>query len=109
MTDREHIEMAAKAAGVAHEGIDDHGALLPFDNDGRFVGYWNPLEDDGDALRLAVQIDMQVFVGEAYIYCKSSASYWPGAHVDEDECPDKYAATRRAIVMAAAEIGRKMP
>ena len=53
---------------------------------------WNPIDDDGDALRLAVKLGIDVFP-------------WQDKHRDRH---DLYAATRRAIVRAAAEIGRQM-
>lgn len=53
---------------------------------------WNPLTDDGDALRLAVKLHLL-------------ESSWLG---DMSKEADPYAATRRAIVRAAAEIGESM-
>ena len=47
MTDHELLEMAAKAAGIA-----DGDVFYDMDNDKE----WNPLTDDGDALRLAVKL-----------------------------------------------------
>jgi hypothetical protein len=58
---------------------------------------WNPLTDDGDALRLAVKLDLIVTIGAARD-CDGRLSL--------DNSDDPYAATRRAIVRAAAEIGR---
>jgi hypothetical protein len=84
MTDRELLELAAKAAG-----------------NGFVIGYWNPLTDDGDALRLAVKLGLIVECGRAWISRH-------GPMFGEDVLPDPYAATRRAIVRAAAEIGRGM-
>ena len=66
---------------------------------------WNPLEDDGDALRLAVKLQMQIaiFEAECHTRCPNRAQQdWFG------EAGDPYAATRRAIVGAAAEIGKGM-
>jgi hypothetical protein len=88
MTDRELLELAAKAAGE----------LTPswYGNDAYFDGVlsrWNPLTDDGDALRLAVKIKWVPSRVEVV-----------GLSMNEDP----YAATRRAIVRAAAEIGRGM-
>ena len=100
MTDRELLELAAKAAGIeADSWSDDHQCLFtthgPYPNEYR---KWNPLTDDGDALRLAVKLELHVLVGLAQT---------PDGdiHVDKDMA-DPYAATRRAIVRAAAEIGR---
>jgi hypothetical protein len=69
-----------------------------------FTG-WNPLDDDGDALRLAVKLKMAI----GYLSCgncevvslNGDVRVYAGG-------TDPYAATRRAIVRAAAEIGRKM-
>ena len=53
MTDRELLELAAKAAGIEIDPIDAQHE--PQD----WVA-WNPLTDDGDALRLAVKLKMTV-------------------------------------------------
>jgi hypothetical protein len=71
---------------------------------------WNPLTDDGDALRLAVKLGLKTSVGYdiGLVFCRPSES-------DEHEVweplgkNDPYAATRRAITRAAAEIGKAMP
>ena len=90
MTDRELLELAAMAAGV--ELQDDH-----YWSDG-FWTRWNPLTDDGDALRLAVKLEMCI----DFMDCRVIAGNLPEVVIDFD---DDY---RRAIVRAAAEIGRSM-
>ncbi len=80
-TDRELLELAAKAV--------NGGAWHPLTHDTP-NGVWNPLTDDGDALRLAVKLRIEVEAGWMVF------------------SEDPYAATRRAIVRAAAEIGRMM-
>jgi hypothetical protein len=101
MTDKELLELAAKASGMEPP---------LFWEDGKPIYPWNPLTNDGDALRLAVKLSMKVYVGEAYPWDKDCADYSHrfGACVDEDENNDPYAATRRAIVRAAAEIGKTL-
>ncbi len=103
MNDRELLEMAAKAAGITgitrDGGIElskDH-AKPPYD-----WRMWNPLSDDGDALRLAValRMDIRIYGTDVRVFCC-------GVTVLEGP-PDFCAATRRAIVRAAAEIGRVM-
>jgi hypothetical protein len=64
---------------------------------------WNPLTDDGDALRLAVKLGMDVCFGANYVIVRGSVQTPTVNSAD-----DPYAATRRAIVRAAAEIGRNM-
>lgn len=92
MTDRELLELAAKAAGIEH--------VTPMMVE---WGKWNPLEDDGDALRLAVKLFLTVEVEDGFSEAISEWSSNIEAH-NGDSC----AATRRAIVKAAAKIGRAM-
>ena len=94
MTDRELLELAAKASGELTASW--------YGNDAYFDGVlsrWNPLEDDGDALRLAVKLAFELDFG-----------YKNGAAVRHSTgikvLDDNY---RRAIVRAAAEIGRNQP
>jgi len=93
MKDKELIKLAAKAAGVEHPGgdhsIHDDGRVW----DCNLLRWWNPLTDDGDALRLAVKLGMTVSVT---------------AHAEQNK-HDLYAVTRRDIVLAAAEIGKAKP
>ena len=102
MTDRELLEQAAKVAGYRINGSVS-GGLWISTNKGRSWQEWNPLTDDGDALRLAVKLGMMLKVVSGYVV----------ATVNGESCydqlnPDPYAATRRAIVRAAAEIGKRM-
>ena len=98
MTDRELLELAAKAAGIEVIGpMGDDGLTL-------FNGkHWNPLADDGDALRLAVKLRFEIDMGRGRIAIRQSV----GIKILEDFNHDPHAATRRAIVRAAAEIGRQ--
>jgi hypothetical protein len=99
MTDRELLELAAKAAGNPSGTSRASGGLL------RANGlYWNPITDDGDALRLAVKLGMTII----QINDREPWSAWIDANglLHTETAEDDYAATRRAIVRAAAEIGR---
>jgi len=109
-TDRELLELAAKAAGI--DWIKDcvwieNGFYSPLAKHERIS--WNPLTDDGDALRLAVKLKMTIDRSEvepaAFVYCDWRDSY---VEVLAKHGDDPYAATRRAIVRAAAEIGREL-
>jgi hypothetical protein len=104
MNDRTMLELAAKAAGISYSHFDRPTASLVL-MDGALL---NPLTDDGDALRLAVKLRMALSVAPATLVRVG----WMGGTLDEwfdkhDGGP--YAATRRAIVRAAAEIGKAMP
>lgn len=104
-TDRELLELAAKAAGVTGEYSEwwEMGEQFysGFRED-RTWGAWNPLIDDGDALRLAVQLCMNIEVTESDVYACTQGN------LSEPAKPDRAAATRRAIVRAAAAIGEAM-
>jgi hypothetical protein len=99
MTDRELLGLAAKAVGEPYfEHAPDGGLYLSNGED------WNPLTDDGDALRLAVKLSIDVNHGDSIVVAERVRPVEAG--VAESKTDDPYAATRRAIVRAAAEIGR---
>lgn len=95
MTDRELLELAAKAAGIergAERADCGISTTLP---DGRHghLPRWNPLEDDGDAFRLLVAspyLDTQWWVTEA----------WQASNTEEG----RRAYLRRRVVKAVASI-----
>mgnify|MGYP003405984636 FL=1 len=125
MTDRELLELAAKAAGISWKPAEtDAGKMCELK-----FGLWlnivqeptestrrrfNPLNDDGDALRLAVDLRMLVDIRYrspgAIRY--NSVTYWVDPLLgqviefgDMETC--LRAATRRAIVRAAAELAKQ--
>jgi hypothetical protein len=101
MTDRELLELAAKAAGWESWDWLEDDALNVYAKDGRH-DVFEPLTDDGDALRLAVNLGIQIDPRNP-----ETRVFGPvGERVDEYHKPDAFAATRRAIVRAAAEIGK---
>ena len=104
MTDRELLEMAAKAAGIelAWGGPDSDMARRTdtWNN-------WNPRDDDGDAMRLAVKLKIDVMhtnIHQPQVHALADLKIqeW------ENSSNDPYAATRRAIVRAAAAIRENM-
>lgn len=111
MTDRELLELAAKAAGLKHvdyTGVDYDGRLgiVLVDDIGSHCGEFSPLTDDGDALRLAVQLHLTVYQWSLSECCVCNESGTINEAVSYGE--DPLAATRRAIVLAAAELGKGM-
>jgi hypothetical protein len=122
MNDKELLKFAAKAAGMYPQGfqLDDEEQIFYEKKRGISlawgVGWWNPLTDDGDALRLVVKLNFRL----ECMTLQTAASTFdrkisePVDHTIEKErvrwpfeqCP--YAATRRAIVRAAAEIGKSL-
>lgn len=123
MSDKELLELAAKAVWL-------HVKANRVDEDDKFthlvVGQkftrekidWNPLTDDCDAIRLVASLNLCVCftLGEANPPCGTAMvgySPWenkvPIAAERYSEPSEKLAATRRAIVRAAAKIGKAMP
>jgi len=103
MTDRELLELAAKAAGMELNGSHDYRGV------GLRKGphnYWNPLAHDGEALRLAVQLGLNVYIypKDRFTMCESDEGIFYDDAKFGGTC-DPYAATRRSIVRAAAKIG----
>ena len=89
MTDSELLKFAAKAAGMTGN-----------------LAWWNPLDDDGDALRLAVKLNLHVLRFDNMTTVRKIGTDFG---CDERDDGDPSAATRLAIVRVADEIGRAMP
>lgn len=112
MNDRELLEKAANAywgeeiddvcsirwledeCGIGYTHVDnqDHNGI-----DREFL--WNPLTEDGDALRLAVKLKLRVDIMPWGVECGEWNAKADGFEPKED---DHFAATRRAITRAAA-------
>ncbi len=109
MNDRTLLELAARAAGYAVDcGFADCPLIYGEDAGTDGPREWNPITDDGDALRLAVtrglvvtpdRENQRTLVSNSagHEYC---AIYWDKL--------GEMAATRLAITEAAAEIGKSM-
>lgn len=104
MTDQELLELAAKAANIRIKWDDQNQTYATCNVHGDMFDDWNPLEDDGDAFRLAVQLGIDI--GWGWDENNKPSVVLIYEHV-VDLGNDPYAATRRAIVRAAAEIGRE--
>ena len=111
MNDRESLELAAKAAGIEgewKERVSSYGDYTQHGIDiGRQYFFWNPQQYDDDAFRLAIELSIVVSTGENWARAQvpNEAVFEEFSHEDYQ---DIFAATRRAIVRAAAEIGRQM-
>lgn len=110
MDDRQILEMAAKAAGFDFEwrnNPDECGLpCMAHVHNGVFQEWWRPLDDDGDALRLAVKMrfEIQCYPGMAGVIYDDGTP--DGGYIQQN--PEKGQsdgmAVRRAIVRAAAEM-----
>lgn len=107
-TDKELIELAARAVELPECGW--MGSAFMYVKDNTFTD-WNPLEDDGDALRLAVKLGLDVCIDtphERRPYTQAigfrNTTTAETVNVIENH-GDPYVATRRAIVLVAAKLG----
>jgi hypothetical protein len=125
-SDKELLELAAKAAGLKDmkwTGISlvkKYDPSKPDHETGCVGNDWNPLTDDGDALRLAVKLGISLLPYPVYkennrhsVIAKQRRMSdllreQNPTEIQELNGNDPYAATRRAIVKAAAEIGKDM-
>jgi hypothetical protein len=99
MNDKELLELAAKAAGIEIKhwiGSEPHSPN------------WNPLADDGDAFRLAVNLGLGIHIDnvDRFVVVEDEQIFYDETKFGGSS--DPYAATRRAIVRVAAEIGKGM-
>lgn len=109
-TDHELLELAAKAAGIALEWCPEGRAWKKWPS-----FEWNPLTDDGDALRLAVMLGLWITIDDEKEMTADAIKAVSGPNGERPkhfterfkypQYGDRYTATRRAIVRAAAEIG----
>lgn len=118
MTDREILELAAKAAGISLQW-GNYTNSPDYMSDG-YHQPWNPLIDDGDALRLAVELGISITPYPIYnenerhsVIAKQRRKSDTMRETNPTEVVEIYggdpcAATRRAIVRAAAEVGKGM-
>ena len=108
MTDREMLELAAKAAGIEHLS-GEYYVSGPELWDIERKRWWRPLTNDGDALRLAAKLSMRI---DTCVNTGCAARYGIDCenviYVGISSDNDLLKATRRAIVRAAAEIGAQM-
>jgi len=108
MNDRELLELAAKAAQISlidwGENWAEFGPGYRYEDADGMRQAWNPLTDDGDALRLAVKLGIcVVFMEDHDSVCAEHSKH--GVMIIE--AMDNFG-TRRAIVRAAAQIGQSM-
>lgn len=113
MIDLELLKFAAKAAGINIYFDDDGDCYRVKEFERR--KYWNPIHFDGDALRLAVALNLDILqdsvssrsncvevIANESPYDDAKPCAW------EVRAPDPLAATRLAIVRTAAKIGKSM-
>lgn len=110
MSDKELLELAAKATGKTawwSPSLEDwQKDLTPPYVDGVS---WNPLTDDGDALRLAARLNFRVDIsyGTVRIVDELDNEHYLSGIVTD--CGGQMVIVRLAIVRAAASVGETLP
>lgn len=121
MKDRDLLVLAAKAAGIrvirsrlSDPMFRDFLVDIPCPRENSIYSKWNPLTDDGDSLRLAVKLrlDLMFDVVPCSALAQCLSDDHNGVSVIEVNPAGAGAAgagvaTRRAIVLAAAELAIK--
>jgi hypothetical protein len=113
MSDRELLELAGKAVGVEiatkfYEVGGEHAWRKHVISKGNEEWVdWNPLKDNSDAFHLAVRLRIPIQHGGPCVSAYAGQSVMAEQFTERHE-KDPYAATRRAIVRAAAAIGKAM-
>lgn len=109
MTDREMLELAAQAAGMpihvwGTKGKESVADMTTPSN----PKPWNPLLDDGDAFRLQVKLRFTVKIAdhECEVFDEVSGECLASIPMFNASDEEARKIVRRAITMAAAEIGK---
>ena len=114
-TEREQLELAAKACGhhvvgpverfIVQPNTEHIGGLIIRNNQGGDSA-WNPLADDGDCARMEAQLGLSILWFKDYVLSGKGRLHQV---IDcEDHNGDKNAARRAASVAVASEIGKLM-
>lgn len=99
MSDRELLELAARAAGYKiRQSVDDRCFRI----EDEWAGEWSPLTDHGDALRLAVKVRIRFEIWNGKPSWARAIAPTAPVCADEPIADDEMNAVCRAIVRAAA-------
>lgn len=109
MTDKELLEFAAKAAGMKDAKWDDfYNCISITGENGLKDCPWNPLESDGYALGLAFKLRIDIEFNYSNVNAHLNKPGF-GYTAEERIKNSDTSSTRRAIVRAAAELGKALP
>lgn len=117
MTDKDILELAAKAAGLKDARWDSfYPAVVHTSENGIKKCPWNPLSSDAEAFRLAVKLGMELNLPVRKLEVSGASVWFDGRLIHHmiwmDEDADEFDfmdAARRNIVAVAADVGKAMP
>lgn len=103
MTDQELLERAAKAAGM-DPPFDQNGVFSAWVGPMESGHWWDPLNDDGDAARLAIDLQLSIlwFTTLQFVMVERRGV---GENIGWTDEAGRGGALRRAITVVAAKIG----
>lgn len=100
------------AFAIEHDLFTDPDGANYLVKDGAILRRWEPLDDDGDALRLAVKLGMRIYIypgaGDDCTVVANDELRSSETHIQEAHGDDPDLATRVAIVRAASAIGESL-
>jgi len=102
MNDRSMLELAAKAANMQVLGWSNACQALLITG----PQVWDPLRDDGDAFRLAAELDIHIRFFRKHVDAHGDIHMIAVTREDFTTGNGKSIAARLAITRAAAEIGK---
>lgn len=108
------LKLAAKAVGYDIIGYNEKSGLRVWNKEKTHGIKWNPLVDDGDAMRLAVSLGLSVDIHRKSPVCNVDFVEVRGYEyrklistvIASDNADSLGSATRQAIVNAAIHIGK---
>ena len=114
MSYRDSLEMAAKAAGLMLEWDGDPAKWVPMYYKGKTYHFFDAYSDNDVAFWLAVQLKFTVghdmeFPTWPIVWIRKTGEFGGKYEWTEPHGDNALAATRRAIVTAASNIGKEMP
>lgn len=112
MDDRELLALAARAAGIENLALPGASVIVRSDGDG-YSCTWRPLDDHRDALELLADLRVSLNYSGRYVRARIYQQGQPAVSVREKidgrVYGHRHIATRRAIVRAAAAMGKALP
>lgn len=100
--ERELLEWAAKAAGYTIDPHQESGGAIVHDGKGNHF-MWNPRHNNSDSMSLAIKLGIGFIV---YHDQGIVRTIWPERAANRKLGSDPEAATREAVLFAAADIGK---
>lgn len=105
MTDREMLEIAARAMGIQNArwviGFEDLGLCIS--GLSTLKEWWNPLNNSGETLDMANEQEISITFTDCSDNAPIVIAKYLGGEITNCNFPDPYKATRRTVVQAVVK------